>query len=118
MGGRVGEAGVLPAEVNRFIGRRREVSRARALISRGRLVTLTGPGGIGKTRLALRMAAEVRRSFPGGVWLVELAALEDGDQLAQTVAARLRLGNEAMRDPLATLVDHVADQRLLLVLDN
>ncbi|WP_433856069.1 ATP-binding protein [Streptomyces kronopolitis] len=118
MGGRVGQAGVLPAEVNRFIGRRQEVSRARALMSRGRLVTLTGPGGIGKTRLALRMAAEVRRSFPGGVWLVELAALEDGDQLAQTVAARLRLGNEAMRDPLATLVDHVADQRLLLVLDN
>ncbi|MEV6568349.1 ATP-binding protein [Streptomyces kronopolitis] len=118
MGGRVWEAGVLPAEVNRFIGRRQEVSRARALMSRGRLVTLTGPGGIGKTRLALRMAAEVRRSFPGGVWLVELAALEDGDQLAQTVAARLRLGNEAMRDPLATLVDHVADQRLLLVLDN
>ncbi|RXS66634.1 ATP-binding protein [Streptomyces sioyaensis] len=118
MGGRVWEAGVLPAEVTRFIGRRREMSQARALMSRGRLVTLTGPGGIGKTRLALRVAAEVRRSFPGGVWLVELAALEDGEQLAQTVAARLRLGNEAIRDPLATLVDHVADQRLLLVLDN
>ncbi|MGX1853336.1 AAA family ATPase [Streptomyces sp. NPDC055299] len=82
MGGHVQEAGTLPAEITRFIGRRRELSEARALLSRGRLVTLTGPGGIGKTRLALRLAADVRRSFPGGVWLVELAALEAGEQVA------------------------------------
>ncbi|MGW2740980.1 ATP-binding protein [Streptomyces sp. NPDC001450] len=118
MGGTVREASTLPAELTRFVGRRRELSQARALLSRGRLVTLTGPGGIGKTRLALRLAAEVRRSFPSGVWLVELAALGDGARLAQTVASRLRLGTEALGDPLTTLVDHVAGERMLLVLDN
>ncbi|MEV6565508.1 ATP-binding protein [Streptomyces kronopolitis] len=118
MGGHVQEAGTLPAELTRFIGRRRELSEARALLSRGRLVTLTGPGGIGKTRLALRLAADVRRSFPGGVWLVELAALTDGEQVAQTVAARLRVGREALSDPLPRLVEHLAGRRMLLVLDN
>ncbi|TJZ57260.1 LuxR family transcriptional regulator [Streptomyces piniterrae] len=118
MGGNVRGAGTLPVEMTRFIGRRHELSQARTLLSRGRLVTLTGPGGIGKTRLALRVAAEVQRSFPRGVWLVELAALEDGNRLTQTVAARLRLGNEAIGDPLARLVDHVAGERMLLVLDN
>ncbi|MFJ3955831.1 hypothetical protein ACIPXV_38340 [Streptomyces libani] len=108
MGGNVRGAGTLPADLTRFIGRRRELTQARTLLSRGRLLTLSGPGGIGKTRLALRVAAEVQRSFPRGVWLVELAALEDGDRLAQTVAARLRLGNEAIGDPLTRLVDHVA----------
>ncbi|MGW3014323.1 ATP-binding protein [Streptomyces sp. NPDC001219] len=118
MGGTVRGAGTLPAEMTRFIGRRNELSHARTLLSRGRLLTLTGPGGIGKTRLALRIAAETQRSFPRGVWLVELAALEDGDRLAQTVAARLRLGNEALGDPLARLVEHAAGERMLLVLDN
>lgn len=118
MGGHVQEAGTLPAEMTRFIGRRRELSEARALLARGRLVTLTGPGGIGKTRLALRLAADVRRSFPGGVWLVELAALEAGEQVAQTVAARLRVGREALSDPLTRLVEHIAGRRMLLVLDN
>ncbi|MFD5393208.1 ATP-binding protein [Streptomyces sp. NPDC127097] len=118
MGGNVRGAGALPADLTRFIGRRRELAQARTLLSRGRLLTLTGPGGIGKTRLALRVAADVQRSFPRGVWLVELAALEDGDRLAQTVAARLRLGNEAIGDPLAGLVEQVAGERMLLVLDN
>ncbi|WP_432093317.1 ATP-binding protein [Streptomyces sp. bgisy100] len=118
MGGYVRGAGTLPAEMTRFIGRRHELSQARALLSRGRLVTLTGPGGIGKTRLALRVAAEAQRSFPGGVWLVELAALDDGSRLAQTVASHLRLGNEAIGDPLTRLVEHVAGERMLLVLDN
>ncbi|MFE1175440.1 ATP-binding protein [Streptomyces sp. NPDC058773] len=118
MGGTVRGAGTLPAEMTRFIGRRSELAQARKLLSRGRLLTLTGPGGIGKTRLALRIAAEVQRSFPRGVWLVELAALEDGDRLAQTVAARLRVGNEALGDPLTRLVEHTAGERMLLVLDN
>lgn len=82
MGGNVRGAGTLPAEVTRFIGRRSEFSQVRTLLSRRRLVTLTGPGGIDKARLALQIAAEVQRSFPDGVWLVELVALEDGDLLA------------------------------------
>ncbi|WP_406302232.1 LuxR C-terminal-related transcriptional regulator [Streptomyces sp. NBC_00885] len=118
MGGHVRGAGTLPAQTTRFIGRRRELSQARTLLSRGRLVTLTGPGGIGKTRLALQLAADVRRSFPDGVWLVELAALQDGQELAQTVAVRLRLGIEGISDPLPRLVEHVAGRRMLLVLDN
>ncbi|MEU2715681.1 AAA family ATPase [Streptomyces sp. NPDC007205] len=101
-----------------FVGRRHEVSEVRRLLSCGRLVTLTGAGGIGKTRLALRVATEVRRSYPGGVWLVELAALEDGSLLAQTVAAKLRLGNESGREPVEVSTDYLAGRRLLLVLDN
>ncbi len=90
----------------------------RQLLTSGRLVTLTGAGGIGKTRLALRVASEVRRSFPGGVWFVELASLEDGSLLAQAIAAKLRLGNESGREPVEVLTDYLKGQRLLLVLDN
>lgn len=116
--GAVRGAGTLPADVSSFVGRRQEVSEAKHLLSRSRLLTLTGSGGIGKTRLALRMAAEVRRSFPGGVWLVELAALDDGELLAQTVASQLRLGNESIGEPVDALVDFLAEERLLLILDN
>src|SRR5919205_765658 len=63
--------GVLPAELTSFVGRRRELSETRRLLAASRMLTLTGVGGVGQTRLALRMAAEVRRSFPDGVWFVE-----------------------------------------------
>ena len=69
--------GALPAELTSFVGRRRELSETRRLLASSRMLTLTGVGGVGKTRLALRMAAEVRRTFPDGVWFVELAALHD-----------------------------------------
>ncbi|WP_142212820.1 LuxR C-terminal-related transcriptional regulator [Streptomyces sp. SLBN-118] len=101
-----------------FVGRRQEVAAAKKLLGHSRLVTLTGPGGIGKTRLALRVAAEVQRSFPGGVRLVQLAGLEDGDRLARAVADELRLGNASAREPEVSLAEYVADLRLLLVLDN
>ena len=69
--------GALPAELTTFVGRRRELRDARRLLGITRTLTLTGPGGVGKTRLAMRVAAEVRRTFPDGVWFVELAALRD-----------------------------------------
>ncbi|MGW3045561.1 LuxR C-terminal-related transcriptional regulator [Kitasatospora sp. NPDC001159] len=100
------------------MGRRHELHQVRQLLSRTRLLTLTGTGGIGKTRLALRVAHEVRRAFPGGVWVVDLAPLEDGGLLAQTVVAALGLDRDSSRAPLPTLADYLVSRRALLVLDN
>jgi predicted ATPase/DNA-binding CsgD family transcriptional regulator len=110
--------GNLPADVTSFVGRRRELSEARSLLSSSRLLTLTGVGGVGKTRLALRLAGDVGRLFPDGVWLVDLASLRDEELLVSTVAAALGLTDTADRSPLAQLSSYVADKRLLLVLDN
>ena len=82
------------------------------------MLTLTGLGGVGKTRLALRVAGEVQRSYPNGVWLVELADLEDADLLARTVAASLGLDDQSSTSPLSRLLDYLEHQQLLLVLDN
>ncbi|MDH2428918.1 LuxR C-terminal-related transcriptional regulator [Sphaerisporangium sp. TRM90804] len=106
----------LPAEMTSFVGRRRELAELRTLLSRSRLVTLTGVGGVGKTRLACRFADEVRRAFPGGVWLVELSELR-GDGLVQALADALELDGDA-RAPLEAIVDHLGDRKTLLILDN
>ncbi|MFB9831061.1 ATP-binding protein [Actinoallomurus acaciae] len=81
------------------------------------MLTLTGVGGVGKTRLARRVAAEARRTFPDGVWSVELAPLQNGDLLAQTVGAVLGLEDRPLGPPLDSLVAFVSDKRLLLLLD-
>lgn len=109
--------GNLPAEVTTFIGRRRELSQVRDALERYRLVTLRGVGGVGKTRLALHVAADVRRSFADGVWLVELSALRNAELLARTVAASLGLPDQAAGDPVDLLSDHLAERHLLLILD-
>src|SRR5882757_9835811 len=88
------------------------------MLSASRLLTLTGVGGVGKTRLALRVAAGVRRAFVDGVWLVELAALQDHTLLEQTVADTVGLRDRSARPPLEVLVDYLRDRQLLLVLDN
>lgn len=98
------------------------------LLAASRLVTLTGPGGTGKTRLALRVAAEVRRAFPAGVWFVDLTDLrrpesltqemQDPDTLAYLIAAALGLGEQSSLPPLRLLADKLADRQMLLVLDN
>src|SRR5437867_4408786 len=67
----------LPAQLSSFVGREREIAEVRRLLGATRLLTLTGPGGVGKTRLALRAAEEALAAYPDGVWLVELAALAD-----------------------------------------
>jgi non-specific serine/threonine protein kinase len=111
-------AGNLPAQLTSFVGRRREVAEIRRLLSESRLVTLTGVGGAGKTRLSLRVAADLRRAFPDGVWFVELAALEDPALLTQTVASTLGLRDRTARWPVSALAEYLSDKHMLLVLDN
>jgi predicted ATPase len=82
------------------------------------LLTLTGTGGVGKTRLALKLAHEVRRNFTDGVWLVDLAELREGELLCQTVMTTLGLIDRSTRSPLDRLTEFLADKRLLLILDN
>ncbi len=107
----------LPAEVTRFVGRRRELPAITAAIGRHRLVTLRGVGGVGKTRLALRAAREVSENFADGCWLVELSALRSPELLPSAVSAALGLPDEAAGDALAVLAAHLAERELLLVLD-
>jgi predicted ATPase/DNA-binding CsgD family transcriptional regulator len=113
-----GSLGNLPAEVTSFIGRRHEVSGVRRLLATARLVTLTGTGGVGKTRLAQRVSLEMRRAFPDGVWLVELAELCDPDLLAVTVAEVLGVREESVSPDAPGLATFLADKQALLVLDN
>jgi predicted ATPase/DNA-binding CsgD family transcriptional regulator len=108
----------LPADISSFVGRRQELSDGRVALTSTRLLTLTGVGGVGKTRLALRLAERVSAAFPDGVWLVDLAPLRDADLLVPTVASVFGLRDQAGRPPLARLLDYLADKRTLLVLDN
>jgi predicted ATPase/DNA-binding CsgD family transcriptional regulator len=111
-------AGNVPASTTAFIGRARELAQIRQMLSVSRLVTLTGVGGVGKTRLAVRIAGEAWRAFPDGAWLVDLAALDDPALVAQTVASVLGVRDQSARWPVAVLSDHLCDRNLLLVLDN
>lgn len=113
-----GKVGNLPLELTSFVGRRHEVTEARRLLSGSRLVTLTGIGGVGKTRLALRVADDSRRAFDDGVWLVELGEVQDPTLLADTVVAALGLRDQPARPPEDVLAEYLATRRLLLVLDN
>src|SRR5256885_984195 len=110
--------GRLPAEVTGFVGRRGELAEVKRLLAGSRLVTLTGVGGSGKTRLAIRVATELRRGFPDGVWLVDLASLTDAALIVHEVAATLGLRDQTQRPVLDALVDFLRERQLLLVLDN
>ena len=107
--------GNLPTELTSFIGRERELAEVKRLLGAGRLVTLTGVGGVGKTRLAVGAATESQRAFPDGVWLVDLVASETPRSPVRLVAETLGLRN--VEDP-ADLARHIAGKRMLLVLDN
>jgi len=108
----------LPPELTSFVGRRGELAEVRRLLSQSRLVTLTGFGGIGKTRLARRLAAELRRAYPDGVWFAALGDLTDGALLAESIAGDLRLRSHAQRTARQSLVEFLRNQSVLLVLDN
>jgi predicted ATPase/class 3 adenylate cyclase len=108
----------LPTQLTSFIGREQEIVEVKGLLSKTRLLTLTGPGGAGKTRLALQVAAEVLEDFTDGVWLVELAPLSDPDLVAQTVASAINVREQPGRPILTTLSEYLQPKRLLLVLDN
>ena len=107
----------LPTPTTGFVGRRGELARLGAVLDGARLVTVTGVGGVGKTRLALRAAAQTADRYPDGVILVELSPLRDPGLLAGTVAARLGLPSEDDRPQLAALLDYLRERTLLLVLD-
>src|SRR5215475_1338987 len=110
--------GNLPAELTSFVGRRGELAEVKRLLAGSRLVTLTGVGGVGKTRLALRAAAELRRAFRDGVWLVRLDQLREEALVAQAVAGALGLQDRAGYAPAAALAEYLSGRQLLLVLDN
>src|SRR5438874_1500651 len=107
----------LPADLTSFVGRRSEAHAVRQLLSADRLVTLTGVGGVGKTRLALRVAHDLRRAFPDGVCLVELANLKDPDLLPHTLIDALAIREQSASAALV-LTDYLRSRHTLLVLDN
>ncbi|MHC5256257.1 ATP-binding protein [Streptomyces sp. UC4497] len=110
-------AGNLPAATPELIGRRAELTEIRRLFADARLVTLTGVGGVGKTRLALQAAHEAQESFRDGAWWVELSPVRYESVLALAIAEELPLADQTTRPMLDVLVDYLADREMLLVLD-
>jgi predicted ATPase/DNA-binding CsgD family transcriptional regulator len=110
--------GNLPAETTSFVGRRSELAEVRKKLTEARLVSLVGPGGVGKTRLSVRAAAGLGRGFRGGAWLAELAEVGDPDLVSSAILAALDLRDQAATEPLALLLSYLRDKELLLVLDN
>ena len=108
----------LPQQVTSFIGREKEIEAVRTLLHKTRLLTLTGSGGSGKTRLGLQVAAEVLEDYPDGAWLVELAPLSDPALVPQSIAQALSVREEPGKPLMQTLTAALKSQRLLLVLDN
>jgi predicted ATPase/DNA-binding NarL/FixJ family response regulator len=111
-------SGNLPAEVTSFVGRRHELAELRQQLASTRLITLVGPGGVGKTRLAIRAATDLGRGFPDGGWIVELAELHDPALVDNAVLAALRLRDQSGADPADLLRTYLEDKHLLLVMDN
>ena len=110
--------GNLPQARTSFVGRSRELTELDRLLRRTRILTLTGPGGCGKTRLALELAAKIRSRFTHGVWFVELASVSDESLAAPAIVTALGLQLRSRRDPSDGLVDHIGERRLLLLIDN
>jgi predicted ATPase/DNA-binding CsgD family transcriptional regulator len=108
----------MPAEATSFVGRRHELAEARKKMATARLISLVGPGGVGKTRLAVRIAVSLGRGFAGGAWLAELAELNDPALVCNAVMTALDLRDQAAAEPLALLCSYLRDKELLLVLDN
>ncbi len=108
----------LPKPLTRFIGREGVVEEPQGLLAESRLLTLTGDGGVGKTRLALQLAASVRDAFPDGVWLVDLTPVNDPAAFVSVVAGVLGVREEPGRPLATTLAMAHRSAQLLLVLDN
>ncbi|MET7897340.1 ATP-binding protein [Streptomyces mirabilis] len=111
-------AATLPAAFTSFVGRGHEIAEIRRLLGANRLLTLTGVGGVGKTRLALEAAAAVRRAFPDGTWLVDLSPVRDPSAVAPAAAAGVGIVDLGARSALGSLAERLAGRRALIVLDN
>ena len=109
--------GRLPVETDEFVGRTTELRQIDGLLRNARLVTLVGPGGVGKTRIALRAADAAAHRYADGLYLVELSALRDPELLPHTIARRLGLAEQALASQRDALLAHLSDRRLLLILD-
>jgi predicted ATPase len=107
----------LPVQLTSFIGREDEIAEIKQKLKIHHLITLTGPGGTGKTRLSLRVAADLLDQFPHGVWLIELAPLTDPDLIPQTILSAMGI-NEQSGKPLEVLREYLREKRSLIVLDN
>ncbi len=110
--------GNLPAEAKSFVGRRRELAELRKTLAGARLVSLVGPGGVGTTRLGVRVAADLGRGFADGAWWVELAEVRDATMVTSAVVEALELREQAATRPLQILLSCIRDSELLLLLDN
>jgi predicted ATPase/class 3 adenylate cyclase/Tfp pilus assembly protein PilF len=108
----------LPLQLTSFVGREKEMVEVKRLLLGDRFVTLTGPGGTGKTRLALQVGAELLELFPDGVWLIEFASLSDAMLVTKTVAAVLGVRESSGRPVLTLLTDYLRTKELLLIFDN
>jgi predicted ATPase/class 3 adenylate cyclase len=108
----------VPSRLTELIGRGREIEEVLELLERHRLVTLSGPGGTGKTRLALEVAARCLDAFPGGVWFVELAPITEAGLVPTVVATRMGLPDRGGASAVDRLVEHIGDRRVAIVLDN
>jgi predicted ATPase/DNA-binding CsgD family transcriptional regulator len=117
VGHATGQHDLLPAETTEFVGRTAELRRVDVLLHERRLVTLMGPGGVGKTRLALRAAEEAAPAYSGGSCLVELSSVRDPELLPHTVASRLGLPEQSPGSQLDAVLTHLRERHLLLILD-
>lgn len=106
----------LPQPTTRFVGRDAEMAEIKRRLTQHRLVTITGVGGIGKTRIALQVGADLLTRYPNGVWLVDLASVSDQTRVVETIAAAFHLGGEA--SSLERLIGYLASQQVLIILDN
>jgi predicted ATPase/class 3 adenylate cyclase len=108
----------LPAQTTSFIGREKEMAEIKLALEKHRLVTLTGSGGTGKTRLSLQVAAELVEQYPDGVWFIELAPLTDPALIPQTMLSVLGVSEQQGKSALQSLTDHIHEKKLLFILDN
>ena len=108
----------IPLDLTSFIGREKEIADVRRIISENRMLTLTGVGGTGKTRLALTAAREIVDSFADGVWLVELSTIFDTGQVLRAIATALDVREKTNKPLLETLIETIHDRFILLILDN
>jgi hypothetical protein len=108
----------LPVQLTSFIGRKKEIEKVKELLTNTHLLTLTGPGGAGKTRLSLQVGADVIDDFANGVWIVELASLNDPVLLPQEILKELGVKEETKKTSEETLIQYLNHKEMLIIFDN